>query len=173
MPRQGHETDQRRLGAGRVERGEDRLQLRDDRLGIGALQREQADRLAGHPVDVEVGQRLDHVLPLGCRAAEQDRVAARIDPDVLGRGDQRLDELGRGGGGNVAQRHDRDAVAGTHLDRPAAERQDLGQADRRVRRHDTVRTWAALDQGGAVGAQHGLEHRQEIALSHRCAGRHA
>ena len=40
-----------------------------------------------------------------------------------------------------------------------------------IDRHDAVGAGAGLDQGGAVGAQHRLQHRQQIAFGHgRAAG---
>ncbi len=167
QPRDRHELDALKLGLALrcpTATREEGLQLGYHRLRRGPLEREDPDRLAGEPIDVDRRQRVDDVLPLDPGPREEDQVAAGVDADVLGPAQERLDELGGRGDGEIVQRHDRDAGARRQdRRRGAAERGDLRALRQLVDRRHHI---GAVDGGqpGSVHPEHGLEDGQQVMV---------
>ena len=140
--------------------GKDALELRNDRLRLGVLKRQDRHRLVAHPVGVERQRRLDRGLAVGAVAENDQKIPggfradhARTRPEPVDQVDQRLRR-------DIAQRQDRNAVAGAGVTdiRPARHGRRL--------EHDAVDV-AALHQRCAVRLEHDLQHRDEVVLGQR------
>ncbi len=148
---------------------ENLLQLGDDRLGIAVLDREDADRLPAHPVDVEAERGLHDGAPLRTGALDEQEVAPGIGAHHAGPHRERVEQLDEGAAGHVAQRQHGDAVAGLGM---AGDGVGVAAADRVAHRNDAIARGVA-DQHDVAHAQRVFEHEQEVGLRHRLAGRQA
>ena len=113
-----------------------------------------------HPVGIEVLDRAHDLLAARGRAAHNDRVARRIDPDAVGVRQEASDEFKNGGSGGILERHHRDTEAGLF----AASVDDAGAQGRgrdaiagRRRRHRQP-----------LHGEHALEGRQQLGAALRC-----
>ena len=127
-----------------------------DRLDVGVLQREQADRHAGHPVDVERVDRLEQVLQLALGAREDQHVAQIVGAHGRRVLHERLEDAHHFADADVAQRHDLHRKAGRQRALRIAElRRDVA-ADGGRARQDLVEA-VLLDHRRAVHPQQRLE----------------
>jgi hypothetical protein len=139
---------------------EDALQLGCHALGIGDLQREQAERHAGHPIDVEGGNEVFDVLGLRSRADEDNQIPGRIDAQHPARRHERLDDFTKRSRRSVLQGND--VQSEPPLDAYGfGAAHDLRRRRRILDRHDLIET-AAFDDGDAVHGQNVLEHADHL-----------
>ena len=145
-------------------RREDALELRNHRLGLGVLERQNRHGLVAHPVGVEGQRRLDRRLAVSAVAEDDQEVAGRFGADHAGPRPEAVDQIDQSLRRDVAQRQDGNAVAGPRI-------AHIGPArDGRSLEHDTVDV-AALHERRAVRLKHDLEDRDEVILAQRACRR--
>ncbi len=143
---------------------ENRVELLGDGFGIAALDGQQREGHAFHPVEIEgIDRRLDRG-ELARRAGHDQEVARIIDALDLRLRRDRLQHPLHFDRRHIAQRHDR--RSGAHLLPPTPRRPSGSAGCDRIGRHDLVD--AVLDRNGdAFGAQDGFEDLQQLVFRHR------
>ncbi len=143
------------------------VELGHDGLDLRALQREQAHRHAGQPVDVEHVDGLEHVPELELGAGDDQQVAQIVGAYRRRILLERLEDRHHLAHADVLERHDLDAVARRQRPRAVAElRRDVAANGSRGR-HD-LPDRAFLDHRRAVRAKnHFQRRRQRLARNAR------
>ena len=149
--------------------GENGVELLRDRVGVGRLERQDAERHAAHPVDVEDADQLGHRGKLAAGAGEHQQVAGRIDTQDAGLRRRRLQDALHLGGRDIAQGHELGGEA-DELPRACPRRpQRRSPGGRLIGRHDLVDA-AGSHQRRPLAAQDRVENVDQPGFVDRPGG---
>src|SRR5262249_55104465 len=90
----------------------DLFQLGYDRLWSGVANREYANRLPAHPIDIEAKHGFDRGATFGAAALNNQQIARRVGAHRARLGRKAVEKLDQSAGGNVTQRNHRHSIAG-------------------------------------------------------------
>ena len=143
----------------------DLFNLGDDRLRRAVMHRKHADRLAAHPIAVETQDGFDCRPTIVAAALNEQQIARAVDAYGVGPDAETVEQFQHRLCGDKSQRHDADAETG------------LGGIAGRQSRRPSLRPPVSsdirpvTDQRDVRHAQRALEHKQNVRLRNRPAGR--